>query len=107
LKGWAVTLIVGIFALAAKDTNPNYLPLAYFVAFILWVLDGYFLSQERLFRSLYGHIRKLDEKDIDFSMDTTPFKKEPKNSWVCSMFSVTLLWFYLSLLAIISIMHFI
>jgi hypothetical protein len=107
LKGWAVTLIVGIFALATKGANPEYLPLAYFVAFILWVLDGYFLSQERLFRSLYGHVRKLDEKDIDFSMDTTPFKKEPKNSWVCSMFSVTLLWFYLSLLAVISIMHFI
>ena len=108
LKGWAITLIVGLFALAAKDTNPKYFILAYFVAFILWILDGYFLSQERLFRSLYKHVSKLDEKEIDFSMSTKPFRKEDGNSWISSIFSVTLLWFYVPLLAImLFVMHFV
>lgn len=100
LKGWAITLIAALFALSTKDTNPKYIFIAYFPVIIFWVLDGYFLSQERLFRDLYDDVRKLDEKDIDFSMDTRKYKKNERNSWLCSMFSETLLWFYLSLIVV-------
>ena len=92
LRGWTITLITGVFALSAKDMNQVYLSIAYFLIFIFWVLDGYFLSQERLFRALYNHVRKLPEKDIDFSMNTNEFKKDTKNTWLNSMFSPTL-WF--------------
>ena len=61
LKGWTVTLIAALFALAAKDAKPVYFAIAYFPPFMFWVLDGYFLSQERRFRSLYDHVRKLPE----------------------------------------------
>ena len=98
LRGWTITLITGIFALSAAEINQVYIFIAYFLIFIFWILDGYFLSQERLFRSLYNHVSKLDEKDIDFSMNTDEFKKDPKNSWIISMFSFTLLVFYLALL---------
>ena len=81
LKGWAITIIAGLFALAAKDANPKYFYLAYGVAVVLWTLDGYFLKQERLFRTLYDHVRKLDEKDIDFSLSTKPFEGTPGNGW--------------------------
>ena len=100
LRGWTITLIAALFALAAKDANSKYIVIAYFPVIIFWILDGYFLSQERLFRSLYNHVRKLDEKEIDFSMDTSEYKKEEKNSWVCSMFSSTLLFFYMPLIII-------
>jgi len=100
LRGWTITLIAALFALAAKDANSKYIVIAYFPVIIFWILDGYFLSQERLFRSLYNHVRKLDEKEIDFSMDTSEYKKEEKNSWVCSMFSSTLLFFYIPLIII-------
>lgn len=98
LKGWAITLIAALFALSAKDTNPKYIFIAYFPILIFWILDGYFLSQERLFRDLYDDVRKRDEKDIDFSMDTREYRKKERNSWIRSMFSPTLLWFYLSLI---------
>lgn len=100
LKGWAITLIAALFALSAKDTNPKYIFIAYFPVIIFWILDGYFLSQERLFRDLYDDVRKLDEKEIDFSMDTRKYRTNERNSWVCSMFSPTLLWFYLSLIVV-------
>jgi hypothetical protein len=100
LKGWAITLIAALFALSAKDTNPKYIFIAYFPVLIFWVLDGYFLSQERLFRDLYDDVRKFDEKDIDFSMDTRKYRKNERNSWLRSMFSLTLLWFYLSLIVV-------
>jgi len=94
LKGWAITLIAALFALAAKDANPKYIIVAYFPVLIFWILDGYFLHQERLFRALYDHVRKLDEADIDFSMNTRRQKENEHYSWISSMVSVTLLWFY-------------
>lgn len=98
LKGWAVTLIAGLFALSAKDSNTNYVLVAYFPVIIFWLLDGYFLSQERKFRNLYSDVAKLNEKVIDFSMDTDKYKVYVKNSWISSIFSPTIFLFYLSLI---------
>lgn len=106
LKGWAVTLIVGLFALAAKDASPKFYFVAYAVAVILWCLDGYFLRQERLFRSLYNHVRQLDENDIDFSLDTSRFADDPRNQLYRCTFSLTLVLFYICLLAIMLLVTF-
>ena len=95
LRGWTITLIAALFALFVKDANHAFIFVAYFPVIIFWILDGYFLSQERLFRALYNNVRKLGEKEIDFSMDTREYKKDDGNSWICSMFSSTLLFFYL------------
>jgi len=106
LRGWTITLITGLFALSTKDTSQNYILIAYFLIIIFWILDGYFLSQERLFRALYDEVRMFDEKNINFSMNTNEFKKDKKNRWLQSMFSITLLVFYLSLLGITTIIYF-
>jgi len=101
LRGWTITLIAALLALFIKSTNPNYIICFLLVLiFVFWILDGYFLSQERLFRALYNHVRKLDEKEIDFSMNTNDYKKDKKNTWACSMFSSTLLIFYLPLVGV-------
>ncbi len=100
LKGWSITLIAALFALAAKDSDPKYIMFAYFPVLAFWILDGYFLSQERLFRALYNDVRKLDEKDVDFSMSTEKYKSDIKNQWFSAMFSPTLLWFYAVLIAV-------
>ena len=91
LKGWTITLIAALFALAAKDSDRTYFLIAYLPALMFWTLDGYFLSQERRFRALYDHVRKLEESDIDFSMDTSAFRSEGRNTWLGAMFSGTLL----------------
>jgi hypothetical protein len=97
LRGWTITLISALFALFVKNTDHSYIFIVYFLIVTFWILDGYFLSQERLFRALYDHVRKLDEKDIDFSMHTNEFKKDCRNSWFFSMFSSTLIFFYFPL----------
>lgn len=97
LKGWSITLIAALFALAAKDTNKAYILIAYFPLFIFWTLDGYFLSQERRFRALYEHVRKLKEEDIDFSMDTGAFRTDPRTTWMSAMRSRTLVIYYAGL----------
>lgn len=97
LKGWSITLVVGLFALAAsKDGNPAYSIVAFLPVFVFFILDGYFLSMERSFRDLYDDVRKRDPKDIDFAMNPAPYKKaNPRNGWIASLCSPTLLWFYL------------
>ena len=98
LRGWTITLIVALLALLAKDVGSDYIiPFLIVLIFVFWILDSYFLSQERLFRDLYNHVRKLKEEDIDFSMNTNEYKKYKKNTLVYSMFSSTLLVFYLPL----------
>jgi hypothetical protein len=103
LKGWTITLIAALFALSAKDSNKAYAAMAYFPTIIFWTLDAYFLSQERRFRALYDSVRKLTEDEIDFSMDTSPFKHDSRNTWAGALVSPTLLTYYGALAAIMLI----
>jgi len=104
LKGWTVTLIAALFALAAKDTNTVYAAIAYFPLLVFWTLDGYFLAQERCFRALYDHVRTLDESQIDFSMDTRQCKRQRRNTWAGAMLSKTLVVYYVSLALILLVL---
>ena len=105
LRGWAISLIAGVLALSTKDINSGYILIAYFLVFIFWILDGYFLSQERLFRDLYNDVRKLNEDEVDFSMDIRKYKEYCRNSWIRCMFSLTLFWFYVPILVSIIIFN--
>lgn len=98
LRGWTITLIGALLALFSKNNSPDYV--FYFliiVVFIFWILDAYFLSQERSYRDLYNHVRKLKEEEINFSMDISEYQKYKKNTLIYSMFSLTLLIFYVPL----------
>ena len=81
IKGWSVTLVVALFALAAANMNESFVYLAYFPAFMFWALDAYFLRQERLFRKLYDHVRGAENERVDFSMNTKPFDEKVDGTW--------------------------
>ena len=97
IKGWCITLVSAMFALAANDTNTKFILIAYIPVPVFWILDSYYLWQERLFRALYDNIRVADENLIDFSMDTMVYRGG-KNTWLASIFSETLIIFYISLI---------
>ncbi|MDC5840418.1 hypothetical protein OPW33_13895 [Vibrio europaeus] len=99
IKGWAITLIAALLALSA-DNNPQLFIASYIVSPIFWFLDGFFLSQERKFRKLYDHVRTLNEENIDFSMNPKAFDAYD-NTWFSGVFSDTLVFFYLPLIAIV------
>ena len=90
LKGWAVTLVVALFALDISKTSISFIKISFLPAILFWMLDGYFLYQERLFRDLYDSVRMKDESQIDFSM------KRPSDAWkfLSAVFSKTLCLFY-------------
>lgn len=110
LKGWAVTLVAGIFALASKDTDKLYFIIVYIPVIVFWGLDSYYLLQERLYRALYDKVRQTEESCIDFSMKatTTEFGSKTNCFWSC-LKSKTEFWFYFPLAvacsAIILITH--
>lgn len=91
IKGWTVTLVAALFALASKDAEAGYVLIAYLPTLMFWSLDAYYLRQERLFRSLYDAVRREDV--TDFSMDTTPVE-EKVESWARVAFSRTISLFY-------------
>ena len=73
VKSWTVILVTALFALAAVDDNRFFVYVACLPAVMFWVLDAYFLRQERLFRKLYDHVREAEDGTVDFSMNTHPF----------------------------------
>ena len=107
LKGWSVILVSSFFALAAVNSKVYFVLLAYFPLVIFWILDAYFLWQERLFRALYDYVRGLKEEEIDFSMKTSDVENQVK-PWVDVVFSMTLLLFhgtiFISILIVMIIM---
>ena len=75
IKGWAITLLSALYALAQKDSDKHYVLLTYFAVPLFWYLNGFFLLQERKFRELYDKVRQKSETNIDFSMDLKGFSK--------------------------------
>lgn len=110
LKGWIVTLVAGIFALATKDVDTRYFFVVYIPIITFWGLDAYYLLQERLYRALYDKVRNMGEDDVDFSMNTSWQEiKINKNTFLNCFSSKTEFWFYIPLslvsLVIIIIAH--
>ncbi len=86
LRGWFITLFVALMYVVSRidESHKSSAPvlLAYFLIcmlfIVIFVLDIYFLKKEKLFRDLYEDVRKKQEKDIDFSMDTSYIEKKYK-----------------------------
>ena len=93
IKGWAITLVSALFALAAKDANINYVLISYIVIPVFWVLDGFYISRERQYRDLYSYVAQKSENDINFSMDASGYNKGNR-TWISGIFSKTLWPFY-------------
>lgn len=103
LRGWMITLVVAL-SVAFLEVGRNELQaILVLVVLIFWVHDAYFLSLERSYRCLYDKVRKLNEKDIDFSMNISEFDILRTTSvWHC-MLSKTLAFFYVPTLVLIAV----
>ena len=107
VKTWSLLLIVvGLTLIAIHYVHRPYFSLIQ-IPFVLgfWILDGYFLWQERLFRRVYDEVRL--QSDTDFQMDPLKHRDKPKCSWGSAIFSVTLVIFYLIEIAFTAFLFFI
>lgn len=92
LKGWAVTIVGGLIALTFREVNRHYLLISAIVVALFWMLDSYYLSRERKFILLYNQVRKHNEENVDFAMDTPGLGG--RWCWLRSAFSITVLALY-------------
>jgi hypothetical protein len=107
-KGWAITLLVGIFAVS-KDLPASVFLLATLPSLLaFWMLDGFYLWQERLFRKLYVGV--VNDTVPLFSMDTRPYASGGKTiggvdveAWKSSLFSWSTTWLYIPMLVLATI----
>ena len=82
IKGWSITLVSALITIAVDKSDGRYALTGLLPAFVFWILDGYFLWKEKLFRELYNAVRleKRSKPNELFIMDTKPFEKEV-DSW--------------------------
>lgn len=86
IKGWTITLVVGILLLNNWNSNETQtmesVKMQILIAFVpiglFWILDSYFLRQERLYRKLYDWVieNRPEKDDHLLSLNTDRFKKQ-------------------------------
>lgn len=101
LKGWTIILTATLLGLFSDDATSRHIFTLCLPIIGFWVLDGIFQSQQRQFRALHDRVRNKRERDIDFSMDLTEEKNDPKNGLVASMFFSNLGLFYAPVVIIV------
>lgn len=99
IKGWTITLVSALLALYANSGKVTYIFISLIPVLIFWVLDSYYLQQERKFRALYNDIVNVANyganiKEFEMSIDKY---KTCKYCIFNVMFSVTIFPLYLLL----------
>ena len=106
LKGWNVTIVTAIVALSFNESDWRIYACALVLDVVFWLLDAYYLKQEKLFRKLYDKISRINNDDIiNFSMDTSEFKNEvPSILYIAiSNFSINLLYLFIAIILVVLI----
>lgn len=97
LKGWAISIIAVVLALADKASNPALLSVVLLIPLLsFWYLDAFFLRTERMYRKMYEWVlekRKSDDSTFLYDLNPNRFKDEVASTRQI-MVSVTLRCFY-------------
>ncbi len=104
LKGWSMTVLVGGSLLMVRlRSDQPLLALTLLVPVLgFWLLDAYYLLQERLFRDEYDRVRQ--QSDTDYEMNLRQHKGKNNRTWPETFRSVTLSTFYLIEIAFVAIL---
>lgn len=72
IKGWSLTVTGALLAYAVGNDDRGIALVSLVPVVVFWLLDGYFLYQERLFRRLYDRVRDPEVTVQPFAMDIAP-----------------------------------
>lgn len=126
IKGWTITLASAIYALSGAIGEEIVTLISIGPILIFWILDSIFLANERSFISLYNCVANSNELTINesvlrrkfrtktdsevqqtkkfkvtaFSMNFRLFKEIKRNNWWVTIYSSTIIWFYVSMLIV-------
>lgn len=94
LKGWAVTLVAGVFVLAERDSNAVYFLIAYVPVILFWLLDSYYLMLERQYKHFYDIVTEMKVDKINFKIVRPKPDRKRKTHYDQCLFSTTEWLFY-------------
>jgi hypothetical protein len=97
LKGWSTTLTAALVALALREDSTRLLAVPLVPAVVFWLLDGFYLAQERRFRRLHKTVVADLTKASDLQMDC-PEPKCFREQWCGGVLSFTVALFHLSVI---------
>ncbi|MFN8028024.1 MAG: hypothetical protein U0W40_17165 [Acidimicrobiia bacterium] len=100
VKGWALTVALALYGFSAAHLNWYLAALGLVPVLVFWLLDSYFLRQERLFRCLYDEVRQPDSEVELFSLNAQAYTADPRNSLKSCFKSQTLVLFFGALLLV-------
>lgn len=103
LKNWSVTLVAALFVLMGSADRLSTFIMTLMPVAAFWILDGYFLCHERLFRALYEHVCSRKSSEIDFSMCVSQFRKGWTRTQAGAMLSTRLIVFYGALTGMVAL----
>ena len=103
IKTWTISIVTGLFAIYAATNNPLFISICLLPILLFWILDSYYLVQERKFRGLYDDVAM----DIKIKSETNPYNlnigkyKKGKYRFLSVFFSVSMILLYLPLIIVI------
>ena len=83
LKGWSVTVATALLGFAGSQQVQRLALLALLPALSFWVLDAYYLAQERRYRRLFVRAREGKSKAFSFDGPNLSFI-----DWLKALFNV-------------------
>ncbi len=101
IKGWTITLVVATLLLKGIE---DLIFIAIIPLLVFWVLDSYFLKQERMYRELYTWVteNRLKSDEFILNMDASRFESNV-HSVFRTMRSKTLGVFYVMIFTLVII----
>ncbi|NOX91412.1 MAG: hypothetical protein GXP18_02850 [Gammaproteobacteria bacterium] len=107
LKGWGVTLLAAILALATNSTKAELLLLvALLPVIVFWLLDAFFLNTEHKYRALYEQAAKISaEENVNFSLASKGEHTNGVKSVLRLAMSQTLIAFWGALLCVLLVAY--
>ncbi|MFD6033523.1 hypothetical protein ACFWHF_03130 [Streptomyces griseoincarnatus] len=98
IKGWTMTVAGIFFGVAVNSLSWEIAATAMIPIIGFWLLDSYYLRQERMFRKLYDDVRKPDVSVEAFSMNVSSYRRQV--SWGKVIRSHTVVNYYGTLLLV-------
>lgn len=98
IRGWSITLTGALVGISITGGQPSLAAASLIPTIGFWLLDFFYLRQERLFRKLYIAVAQRERRVPPFSMDVAPYKSLVTRREV--LWSPTLCLFYAPLLLV-------
>lgn len=73
IKSLAITIVAALLAVYASNKNIDFFIIGIVPSFIFWLLDAYYLQQERKFKGLYNDVAEVTKE----SKKIKPFEMRP------------------------------